>query len=69
VITLVAPVDTIPHRALMQSVARRIVDRHVLRLIKLWLRVPVEETDDGTRRMTGSRHSSCGTPQGGITTP
>ena len=30
--------DTIPHRELMRSVARRIVDRHVLRLIKLWLR-------------------------------
>src|SRR5258708_3862382 len=37
--------DTIPHRELMQSVARRIVDRDVLRLIKQWLRVPVEETD------------------------
>ena len=29
--------DTIPHADLMRSVARRIVDRHVLRLIKLWL--------------------------------
>src|SRR5436190_1453393 len=37
--------DTIPHRELMGSVARRIVDRHVLRLIKLWLRAPVEERD------------------------
>ena len=62
--------DTIPHRALMQSVARRIVDRHVLRLIKLWLRVPIEETEgDGTRRMTGGRHSTCGTPQGGVVSP
>ena len=30
--------DTIPHADLLQSVARRIVDRHVLRLIKLWLK-------------------------------
>ena len=46
--------DTIPHRDLMLSVARRIVDRNVLRLIKLWLKAPVEERDgDGRRRMTG----------------
>ena len=51
--------DTIPHAELMQSVARRIVDRNVLRLIKLWLKTPVEETDgDGKRRMTGGRGST-----------
>jgi RNA-directed DNA polymerase len=38
--------DTIPHRELMRSVARRIIDRHVLRLIKLWLKAPVEERGD-----------------------
>jgi len=38
--------DTIPHRELMQSVARRIVDRDLLRLIKAWLKVPVEERDE-----------------------
>jgi len=62
--------DTIPHAQLMQSVARRIVDRHVLRLIKLWLKVPVEERDgDGTRRMTGGKDVTCGTPQGGVISP
>lgn len=35
--------DNIPHSQLLQSVARRIVDRNVLRLIKLWLKAPVEE--------------------------
>ena len=62
--------DTISHRELMQSVARRIVDRNVLRLIKMWLKTPVEEMDDdGKRRMSGGRHSTCGTPQGGVISP
>jgi RNA-directed DNA polymerase len=62
--------DTIPHQDLMRSVARRIVDRHVLRLIKLWLRAPVEERDaDGKRRMTGGKDSRRGTPQGGVISP
>src|SRR3954453_11300766 len=53
--------DTSPHRELMQSVARWIVDRHVLWLIKLWLKAPVEERDDtGKRRLTGGRGSTCG---------
>jgi len=62
--------DTIPHAQLMQSVARRIVDGQVLRLIKLWLRAPVEERDGGGgRRMTGGKDSICGTPQGGVISP
>jgi RNA-directed DNA polymerase len=62
--------DTIPHRELMQSVARRIVDRNVLRLIKMWLKTPIEERgNDGKRRMSGGRRSTCGTPQGGVFSP
>lgn len=62
--------DTIPHRELLLSVARRIVDRDVLRLIKMWLKVPVEERDDkGNRRVTGGKSSSRGTPQGGVISP
>ena len=62
--------DTIPHCELMQCVARRIVDREVLRLIKMWLTVPVEEQDEnGKRRLTGGKDRHCGTPQGGVVTP
>ena len=37
---------SIPHDELLKSVARRIVDWHVLRLIKLWLKAPIEERDE-----------------------
>jgi RNA-directed DNA polymerase len=62
--------DTIPHGELTQCVARRIVDRDMLRLIKLWLKVPVEDRDkDGRGRMSGGRKSKKGTPQGGVISP
>ena len=62
--------ETIPHADLLKSVARRIVDRNVLWLIELWLRVPVEERDgNGTRRMSGGKSNKRGTPQGGVASP
>src|SRR5579864_7060040 len=62
--------DTIPHDELLRSVAARIVDRHVLRLIKLWLTAPVEARDpDGRRRMIGGKRTTRGTPQGGVISP
>jgi RNA-directed DNA polymerase len=62
--------DTIPHRELMQCVARRIVDRDMLHLMRMWLKVPVEERDEnGNRRMSGGAKSTCGTPQGGVISP
>jgi RNA-directed DNA polymerase len=62
--------DNIPHRDLMQSVARRIVDRNVLALIKMWLKAPVEERDgDGKRRIVGGKGNTRGTPQGGVASP
>ncbi len=60
----------IPRRELMLCVARRIVDRSILALIKMWLRALVEERDgDGTRRMPGGKGSTRGTPQGGVASP
>ena len=62
--------DTIPHTELMKCLARRIVDRNVLHLIKQWLKSPVEERDrNGTRRMSGGKKSRQGVPQGGVISP
>ena len=62
--------DSIPHSELLKSVARRVVDRNVLCLIKMWLKTPIEERDeDGTRRMSGGKSNTRGTPQGGVASP
>ena len=62
--------DTIPHSELMQCVARRIVDKHMLHLVKMWLKVPVEERDEaGKKRLTGGKDNDRGTPQGGVISP
>ena len=62
--------DTIPHSELMQCVARRIVDKHMLHLVKMWLKVPVEERDEkGRKRLTGGKDNDRGTPQGGVISP
>ncbi len=57
---------SIPHTGLLKSVARRIVDRRVLHLIKMWLDCPVEETDKRGRktRTTEARDKRRGIPQG-----
>src|SRR5213075_2975683 len=52
---------SIPHAELLKSVTRRIVDRRVLHLIKMWLECPVEETHDRgrkTRSVSTSRSSN-----------
>ena len=62
---------SIPHADLLKSVARRIVDRRVLHLIKMWLDCPVEETDQRgrTTRTTEARDSRRGIPQGSPLSP
>ena len=59
--------DTIPHDKLLELVAKRIMDKNILRLIKLWLKAPVvEEMKDGKKKMEGNPK---GTPQGGVISP
>jgi RNA-directed DNA polymerase len=62
---------SIPHADLMRSLARRIVDRRVLHLIKMWLECAVEETDDRGRKMrsTAAKDSGRGIPQGSPISP
>lgn len=62
---------SIPHAELMRSLARRIVDRRVLHLIKMWLECAVEETDSRGRmkRTTEARDNGRGIPQGSPISP
>jgi RNA-directed DNA polymerase len=57
--------DSIPHDRLMQAVERRIADRAVLKLIRMWLRCPVVEQGD----KGNGRKMDKGTPQGGVISP
>jgi group II intron reverse transcriptase/maturase len=63
--------DSIPHHELMKSVARRVSDGNLLRLIKQWLEMPVEEFDERGRktRTTRNRDEGRGTPQGAPLSP
>ncbi len=62
--------DSIPHDKLMKALNRRIADGRMLDLIRMWLKAPVEETDDrGRKRLTGGKKSRKGTPQGGVISP
>jgi RNA-directed DNA polymerase len=63
--------DSIPHTELMKSVARRVSDRHLLHLIKMWLEAAVEEIDERGRRQrtTQARNEGRGIPQGSPLSP
>ena len=63
--------DSIPHDRLMKSLARRIVDGAMLHLLKMWLEMAVEETDDGgnKKRSTRNKDEGRGTPQGAPISP
>ena len=63
--------DEIPHAELMKSVARRVSDKQILHLIKMWLLAPVEEIDDRgrTHRTTVNKDRGRGCPQGAPISP
>ena len=54
--------EAIPHEALMSAIEERIVDRHVLKLLRAMVRAGVLE--NGSVKRTGT-----GTPQGGVISP
>lgn len=59
--------DTIDHDELMKKVERRIADRQILKLIRMFLTAVIEDKDkDG--KITRNK-GTCGTPQGGVISP
>ncbi len=62
---------SIPHAELLKSVARRVVDRSMLHLIKQWLECAVVETDKRGRkkRTTEAKDKRRGIPQGSPISP
>jgi len=63
--------DSIPHDKLMACLRMRISDRHLLKLIRMWLKVPVVAPGDQGQGGGGKvvAKSSKGTPQGGVISP
>ncbi len=61
--------DTIPHEKLMKCVEQRIVDKSVLKLIRMWLKAVVVEPGDGPNDPPKVSRSKQGTPQGGVISP
>jgi RNA-directed DNA polymerase len=62
--------DTIPHGRLLELLKRRIGDRKVIALIRMWLKAEVvEKTERGRIRNLSGKRNNRGTPQGGVISP
>lgn len=57
--------DSIAHDKLLIVIGKRISDRNIIHLIKMWLKAPISEDD----KMSGGRKNKRGTPQGGVISP
>jgi RNA-directed DNA polymerase len=61
--------DSIPHSQLLACLRARIVDRTVLKLIRMWLEAPVVERSEGQGGGNKWSRPKKGTPQGGVASP
>ena len=61
--------DSIPHSQLLACLRARIVDRSVLKLIRMWLEAPVVEQSEGQGGSSTWSRPKKGTPQGGVASP
>ncbi len=61
--------DSIPQDKLMACLRMRVVDRSVLKLIRMWLETPVIEPGGGGGAPDKWSRSYKGTPQGGVISP
>ncbi len=61
--------DSIPHSQLLACLRMRVVDRSVLKLIRMWLEAPVVERSEGQGGGSKWSRPKKGTPQGGVASP
>jgi RNA-directed DNA polymerase len=61
--------DSIPHAQLLACLRVRVVDRSVLKMIRMWLEAPVVERSEGQGGGSKWSRPEKGTPQGGVASP